>query len=86
MNCGGLFRFSLDRWFLRPVGEREVVAPWSPSSLARAGKPPLLPPNSQMTPPKENHSDTSDVKERLRGVENKVYEQGSKLSEYGAGI
>ena len=37
---------------------------------------------------KENNhnNDTSDVLERLRGVEQKVYEQGIQLSEYGADI
>ena len=53
-----------------------------------AGKPLRLPPNLMTTHPKENNQNMADpdVKERLRGVEKMMYEQGIKLSEYGANI
>jgi len=37
-------------------------------------------------PPKGNHNDTSDVLERLRWVENNVYEQVIEVTKYGADV
>ena len=58
------------------------------SSSSWGGKPLRLPPNLMTTHPKENNQNMADpdVKERLRGVEKMMYEQGIKLSEFGANI
>jgi len=55
----------------------------SSSSWAWAAGKPRLPLNAMTAPTKGNHNDTSDVLERLRGMENKSYEQASEVRKYG---
>ena len=58
----------------------------SSSSWAWAAGKPRLPLNAMTAPPKGNHNDTSDVLERLRWVENNVYEQVIEVTKYGADV
>ena len=85
MEGGGLFG---NLWIVLGcvLSAKVAGAPWSPSPpLARAGKPPLLPPNSQMTPQNESRiwgqdTDMAELKERLVVLE-KANEQNSRLTD-----